>query len=99
MKKANLRLERTKDFDTFVDVTASEVIEQIKHLPREEQSRVLRFAFELARKSGFSANSPTLTPEELGDLTRRMVESPDRTEAERLEEEIVRGFYGGEPHA
>ena len=30
-------------------MTATAVIEEIKHLPRTEQSRVLRFAFELAR--------------------------------------------------
>jgi hypothetical protein len=35
-----------------------------------------------------------LTPEELGDLAKRMVEENDPTEADRLQEEIVRGFYG-----
>src|ERR1051326_2454273 len=31
-------------------MTASSVIEEIKQLPRTEQSRVIRFAFELARE-------------------------------------------------
>jgi len=35
-----------------------------------------------------------LTPEELGDLAKRMVEENDPIEADRLREEIVRGFYG-----
>ena len=32
-------------------MTASGVIEEIKHLPRAEQSRVIQFAFELARQN------------------------------------------------
>ena len=40
-----------------------------------------------------------LTGKELGDLAKRMVETKDSAEADRLQEEIVRGFYGNEPHA
>ena len=40
-----------------------------------------------------------LSGEELGDLARRMVEAKDPAEAGRLQKEIVRGFYGGQPHA
>jgi hypothetical protein len=40
-----------------------------------------------------------LSPEELGRLADRMVETNDPVEADRLQEEIVRGFYGGKPHA
>jgi hypothetical protein len=40
-----------------------------------------------------------LSSEELGELTRRMVEAQDHAEAERLKDEIVRGFYGNAPHA
>ena len=40
--------------------------------------------------------SRPLSPEELGQLTKRMVNSEDRAEADRLKEEIVRGFYGSQ---
>jgi hypothetical protein len=73
-------------------MTATAVIEEIEQLPPEEQSRVIQFAIELARKR-------QLTGTELGELARRMVETKDPAEADRLQEEIVRGFYGGKPHA
>ena len=74
-------------------MTATAVIEEIKQLPREEQSHVIHFIHELERRKG------QLTPEELGELTKQMVEAKDPAEAKRLEEELVRGFYGNEPHA
>jgi len=73
-------------------MTSIEVIEEIKRLPREEQAKVLAFARQLAE------NQP-LTPEELGALANQMVETPDSVEADRLQEKIVRGFYGGDSHA
>jgi hypothetical protein len=73
-------------------MTASAVIEQIKQLPREEQSRVIRFVNELARKRQLSG-------EELGELARQMAETKNPAEADRLKEDIVRGFYSDEPHA
>ena len=73
-------------------MTATAVIEEIEQLPPEEQSRVIQFVNELARKR-------QLTGKELGELAKRMVETKDPAEADRLQEEIVRGFYGGEPHA
>lgn len=57
------------------------------HLFREEQSRVLEFAFELARKRQLSGK-------ELSDLAQRMVDAEDPAEVERLKTEITRGFYG-----
>ena len=68
-------------------VTAAKVIEEIMHLPREEQSRVVQFAFELARQRQLSGN-------ELSALAQRMVDSNDPAEVERLKVEITRGFYG-----
>ncbi len=68
-------------------MTAAKVIEEIMHLPREEQSRVLEFAFELARKRQLSGK-------ELSALAQRMVDSNDPAEVERLKTEITRGFYG-----
>jgi len=73
-------------------MTAVEIIEEIKRLPREEQNRVIEFA----RCAG---GSRPLSPEELGQLAQLMVEAKDPTEADRLEEEIARGFYGGQSHA
>jgi hypothetical protein len=73
-------------------MTAAEVIEEIKRLPQEEKSKV----FDYARQA---AEARRLTPEEVDDLAERMVASRDRAEAQRLQDEIVKGFYGGEPHA
>jgi hypothetical protein len=73
-------------------MTAVEIIKEIKRLPRDERDRVIEFA----RHAG--ENRP-LSPEQLGQLATRMVKAQDPAEADRLQEEIVRGFYGGEPHA
>ena len=72
-------------------MTAVEIIEEIKRLPREEQNQVIEFV----RDAGLSR---PLSPEELGQLAKRMVAAQDPAEADRLQEEIVRGFYGGEPY-
>lgn len=68
-------------------MTATKVIEEILQLPREEQSRVVEFAFELARKRQLSGK-------ELSALAQRMVDSDDHAEVERLKSQITRGFYG-----
>ena len=68
-------------------MTATAVIEEIKQLPRDEQSRVLRFAFELARERQLSGES-------LAELAQRMADAKDPAEKKRLREEIHRGFYG-----
>jgi hypothetical protein len=73
-------------------MTAVEIIEEIKRLPKVEQSRVIEFA------RNVTANR-MLTGEELGTLAKRMVDAKDPAEADCLKEEIVRGFYGEEPHA
>jgi len=68
-------------------MTAVEIIEEIKRLPRGEQTRVIEFARQVAE-------SRPLSPEELGGLAKRMAETQDPAEADRLQEEITRGFYG-----
>ena len=73
-------------------MTAVEIIEEIKRLPEAEQNRVIEFA----RTSGAPG---ALAPDELGGLAKRMVEAKDPAEADRLQAEIVRGFYGGQAHA
>ena len=69
-------------------MTATAVIEEIKQLPRTEQSRVIQFAFELARQRQLSGN-------ELAELAQQMVDAKDPAEIKKLREEIHRGFYGG----
>jgi hypothetical protein len=68
-------------------MTAAKVIEEILHLPREEQSRVLEFALEMARKRQLSGK-------ELSALAQRLADTDDAAEVERLKSEITRGFYG-----
>jgi hypothetical protein len=73
-------------------MTAVEIIEEIKRLPSAEQNRVIEFVQK-------TAGSRQLSPDELGRLAKQMTEAKDGAEADRLQEEIVRGFYGGKPHA
>ena len=68
-------------------MTATAVIEEIKHLPRAEQSRVLRFAFELARER-------QLPGKKLSELAQQMADTNDPAEKKKLRVEIHRGFYG-----
>jgi hypothetical protein len=70
-----------------LSMTAAKVIEEIQNLPREEQSVVVQFAFELAR-------SRQLSGAQLGALAEKMVNSADLSEKVRLREELTRGFYG-----
>jgi len=73
-------------------VTTVEIIKEIKRLPREQQTQVIAFA----RRA---AEDRPASPEELGELARRMVEVQDPAEADRLQAEIVHRFYGKESHA
>ena len=68
-------------------MTAAGVIKEIKQLPRAEQSRVIQFAFELARERQLSGDK-------LSELAKRMADSKDPAEAKKLREENHRGFYG-----
>jgi hypothetical protein len=68
-------------------MTASAVIEEIKHLSPAEQSRVIQFALELAR-------TRRLAGSELSALAQRMAESNDPAEVEKLKTVLAQGFYG-----
>jgi hypothetical protein len=68
-------------------MTATGVIEEIKHLSPGEQSRVIQFAVELAR-------TRQLAGKELSALAQRMVESEDPAEVEKLNSALTNGFYG-----
>lgn len=72
-------------------MTSVEIIGEIKRLPLDEQNKVIEFV-QKAR------TAHPLGPEELGQLTRRMVDAKDNAEAARLQERIVQAFYG-KPHA
>jgi len=67
--------------------TALGVSEEIKHLPRAEPSRVVQFVFDLTREH-------PLPGEKLGEFARRLVESNDPSEIEKLKAEITRGYCG-----
>ena len=73
-------------------MTALEIIREIRQLPGEEQEKVKSFIRE-------NLEDGQLSGQEIGDLTRRMVESTDPAEKARLRQEIVKGFYGNVPHA
>ncbi|HXC34505.1 MAG TPA: hypothetical protein VNV43_01435 [Candidatus Acidoferrales bacterium] len=68
-------------------MTAKAVIEEIKLLPRAEQSRVIRFAFELAREGRLGGKELA----ELAELAEKMAESRNPEEVQELREEIHRG--------
>lgn len=68
-------------------MTAAQFIEDIKLLPREEQSRVVQFAVELAR-------SRQLPAEDLVVIAQKMLETSEPAAKNRLEDELTRGFYG-----
>ena len=63
------------------NMTAAEIIEQIKRLPRAEQNRVIDFA----RKTG---DARPLMPDELGELAKEMVGAKDPAEANPLQAEL-----------
>jgi hypothetical protein len=73
-------------------MTAVEIIEEIKRLPRTEQDRVIEFV-------RIAGEGRPLTPDELGDLAKQMTEAKDPVEADRLQAKIVRGFYGRQADA
>ncbi len=73
-------------------MTTAEIIEEIKRLPRGEQIKIAEFVLPVTEQR-------PLSPEELGALAKRMVATKDVAEADRLQEEIVRGFYGGGSNA
>ena len=68
-------------------MTATGVIEEIKNLPRAEQSRVIQFAFELGRERQLSGDG-------LSDLAQRMADSTEPAQTHKLRDEIHHGFYG-----
>jgi hypothetical protein len=75
-----------------LNVTASEIIEEIKRLDPKEQLGVIRFAYQLDAER-------RLTGKELSSLAERMLNTVDPAEQIKVREEIVRGFYGQRQNA
>jgi hypothetical protein len=73
-------------------VTASQIINEIKSLPPEEQAGVVRFVYELDAERKLSGP-------ELSALAERLVNAEDPVEASRIRETIVSGFYGARRNA
>jgi hypothetical protein len=68
-------------------MSAAEIIEQIRQLPDDEREKVKRFT-----QSNLEPGQ--LSGKELADLAKKMIETSDPAEADRLEKEIIHGFYG-----
>lgn len=70
-------------------MTAIDIIREIECLPPTERSEVVRYAKRLD-------TGRQLSGEELGVLAQQMVDATDPAEVERLQAEIMKGFYGDE---
>ena len=70
-------------------MTATQIIEQIQRLPSKQKAEVLSALLRAQKNKG------VLSPDELVALADRMVATEDPEEADRLEKEIIAGFYGG----
>ena len=68
-------------------MSAVEIIEQIRQLPEGEREKVKRY-------TQMNLEPGQLSGKELAELAERMIAAKDPAEADRLEKEIIRGFYG-----
>ena len=68
-------------------MTAIQLIHEIDCLPPSELAKVVRHTRELDKRRPLSGS-------ELTELAQRMVDATDPTEADRLQEELIKGFYG-----
>ena len=69
-------------------MTASQIFEEIKRLPSKEKTEILTA---LLRSQTLKRQ---LSPDELVALADHMVATKNPEEADRLEKEILAGFYG-----
>jgi NADH:ubiquinone oxidoreductase subunit E len=69
-------------------VTTSEIIEEIERLPSNEKAQVLSALLRSQTEKGM------LSPDELVALADQMVAAKDPEEADRLQKQILAGFYG-----
>ncbi|MCX6981221.1 MAG: hypothetical protein NTV08_10780 [Verrucomicrobia bacterium] len=73
-------------------MNAAAIIDEIRHLPPPEQKQVVEFVQTLAMRHPWSG-------EKLTEYEKKMVETHDPAEAQRLKEQIVAGFFGDGPDA
>jgi hypothetical protein len=73
----------------FPVMTAAAIIDEIKQLPPVDQEQIAEFVRTLKTPRPWSGAKLT-------EYERRMVETDDPVEAQRLKEQIVAGFYGDE---
>jgi NADH:ubiquinone oxidoreductase subunit E len=69
-------------------VTTSEIIDEIERLPSNEKAQVLNALLRSQTEKGM------LSPDELVALADQMVATKDPEEADRLQKQILAGFYG-----
>ena len=70
-------------------MTARQIIHEIDSLPPAELAKVVRHAKELDKRRPLSGA-------ELTELAQQMVDATNPDEADRLQEALVKGFYGEE---
>ena len=68
-------------------MTATEIIREIDSLPPAELAEVVRHTQQLDKRRPLSGA-------ELTELAQHMVDATDPAEADRLQEALVKGFYG-----
>ncbi len=73
-------------------MTVAAIIDEIKHLPPADQDQVVQFVHALETRRPWSGAKLT-------EYEKKMVETTDPAEAQRLKEQIVAGFYGDEVDA
>ena len=88
----NQRLKWERLVGSVMNMTVSQIIEEIQRLSPDEQTSVIRFAYQLDA-------ARNLTGRELSALAQRLVEAKDEAEAVLTRDAIIRGFYGNETHA
>jgi hypothetical protein len=69
-------------------VTAQQIIDEVNRLPANDKAEVLRAILHSTMRKR------QLSGEELEALAERMLAAEDPAEADRLEKEIIAGFYG-----
>ena len=69
-------------------MTASQIIKEIERLPSKEKAEVLTALLHS------QTTKRQLSPDQLVALADQMVATKDPEEADRLEKEILAGFYG-----
>jgi hypothetical protein len=74
------------------NMTARQLIHELKALPPDEQAEVIRFAYRLDA-------GRQLTGPELASLAEKMVRTTDPAEAALVRDAISRGFYGAQSPA